>query len=147
MRAERHRSPSAGRLTLIPRFDAGKALEIIERDRVTVFEGVPTMYAAMLHQPSATRPTPPRCEVCVSGGAAMPVEVMRAFEEKFDCTVLEGYGLSETSPVASFNRRDRERKPGSIGLPVDGVEMRSSTTTAPRCPRATSARSRSAATT
>jgi long-chain acyl-CoA synthetase len=49
---------------------------------------------------------------------------MRAFEEKFGCQVLEGYGLSETSPVASFNRRDRERKPGSIGLPVDGVEMR-----------------------
>ena len=59
----------------------------------------------------------------MSGGAAMPVEVMRAFEERFGCQVLEGYGLSETSPVASFNRRDRERKPGSIGLPVDGVEM------------------------
>jgi long-chain acyl-CoA synthetase len=49
---------------------------------------------------------------------------MRAFEEKFGCAILEGYGLSETSPVASFNRRDRERKPGSIGLPIDGVEMR-----------------------
>ena len=54
----------------------------------------------------------------------MPVEIMRAFEERFGCQVLEGYGLSETSPVASFNRRDRERKPGSIGLPIDGVEMR-----------------------
>jgi len=60
----------------------------------------------------------------VSGGAAMPVELMRAFEEQFGCAILEGYGLSETSPVASFNRRDRERKPGSIGLPLDGVEMR-----------------------
>ena len=49
---------------------------------------------------------------------------MRAFEEKFGCQILEGYGLSETSPVAGFNRRDRPRKPGSIGLPVDGVEMR-----------------------
>ncbi len=54
----------------------------------------------------------------------MPVELMRAFEAQFGCQVLEGYGLSETSPVASFNRRDRERKPGSIGLPIDGVEMR-----------------------
>jgi long-chain acyl-CoA synthetase len=54
----------------------------------------------------------------------MPVEIMRAFEEKFGCQILEGYGLSETSPVASFNRRDRHRKPGSIGLPVDGVQMR-----------------------
>jgi long-chain acyl-CoA synthetase len=54
----------------------------------------------------------------------MPVEVMRGFEEAFGCMVLEGYGLSETSPVASFNRPDLERKPGSIGVPVRGVEMR-----------------------
>jgi long-chain acyl-CoA synthetase len=113
-----------GCLTLIPRFDGGKALEILERDRVTVFEGVPTMYAAMLHDPRADETDTSALEVCVSGGAAMPVEIMRAFEQKFGCQILEGYGLSETSPVASFNRRDRERKPGSIGLPIDGVEMR-----------------------
>ena len=113
-----------GCLTLIPRFDGGKALEVLERDRVTVFEGVPTMYAAMLHHPRADETDASPLEVCVSGGAAMPVEVMRAFEQKFGCEILEGYGLSETSPVASFNRRDRERKPGSIGLPIDGVEMR-----------------------
>jgi long-chain acyl-CoA synthetase len=113
-----------GRLTLIPRFDGGKALEILERDRVTVFQGVPTMYAAMLHHPHADTADTSALEVCVSGGAAMPVEVMRAFEDKFGCQILEGYGLSETSPVASFNRRDRERKPGSIGLPVEGVEMK-----------------------
>jgi long-chain acyl-CoA synthetase len=113
-----------GCLTLIPRFDGTTALEILERDRVTVFEGVPTMYAAMLHSPRAAEIDTSTLEVCVSGGAAMPVELMRAFEARFGCQVLEGYGLSETSPVASFNRRDRERKPGSIGLPVDGVEMR-----------------------
>jgi long-chain acyl-CoA synthetase len=113
-----------GLLTLIPRFDAGKALAILGRDGVTVFEGVPTMYAAMLHHPQADRTDTSALDVCVSGGAAMPVEIMRAFEDKFGCQVLEGYGLSETSPVASFNRRDRERKPGSIGLPVGGVEMR-----------------------
>src|SRR5919109_3106423 len=113
-----------GRLTLIPRFDGGKALEIIERDGVTLFEGVPTMYAAMLNHPRVDETDASTLQVCVSGGAAMPVEVMRAFEEKFGCQVLEGYGLSETSPAASFNRRDRERKPGSIGLPVEGVEMR-----------------------
>ena len=112
-----------GCLTLIPRFDAGKALEVLERDRVTVFEGVPTMYSAMLHDPPADATDTSALEVCVSGGAAMPVEVMRAFEQKFGCEILEGYGLSETSPVASFNRLDG-RKPGSIGLPVDGVEMR-----------------------
>jgi long-chain acyl-CoA synthetase len=113
-----------GTLTLIPRFDGAKALRIIERDGVTVFEGVPTMYGAMLHAADAGDADVSTLDVCVSGGAAMPVELMRAFEGRFGCMVLEGYGLSETSPVASFNRRDRERKPGSIGLPVDGVEMR-----------------------
>jgi long-chain acyl-CoA synthetase len=113
-----------GLLTLIPRFDGTKALEIVERDRVTVFEGVPTMYNAMLHSPRAGDADTSTLEACVSGGAAMPVELMRAFEERFGCQVLEGYGLSETSPVASFNRHDRERRPGSIGLPVEGVEMR-----------------------
>ena len=54
----------------------------------------------------------------------MPVEVKRCFEEAFECIVLEGYGLSETSPVASFNHPDRERKPGSIGTPISGVEMK-----------------------
>jgi long-chain acyl-CoA synthetase len=111
-----------GSLELLPRFDAGKALEMIEQDRVTVFEGVPTMYAAMLHHEGEFDTS--SLQVCVSGGAAMPVEVLRAFERRFECTILEGYGLSETSPVASFSRADRERKPGSIGLPVRGVEMR-----------------------
>ena len=113
-----------GTLTLIPRFEAGKALTIVQRDGVTVFEGVPTMYAAMLHHDHADATDTSTLEVCVSGGAAMPVEIMRAFEAKFGCEVLEGYGLSETSPVASFNRRGSQRKPGSIGLPVDGVQMR-----------------------
>jgi long-chain acyl-CoA synthetase len=113
---------AGGCLTLISRFSPTKALEIVERDRVTVFEGVPTMFAAMLH--SDERPDTNSLRLCVSGGAAMPVEVMRGFEQSFDCMVLEGYGLSETSPVASFNQSDRERKPGSIGTPVDGVEMK-----------------------
>jgi long-chain acyl-CoA synthetase len=110
-------------LTLLPRFDAGKALEIIQRDRVTIFEGVPTMYAAMLHH-TGERPDVSSLRLCVSGGAAMPVEVLRAFEDAFGCIILEGYGLSETSPVASFNHPDKVRKPGSIGTPIAGVEMR-----------------------
>jgi long-chain acyl-CoA synthetase len=80
------------------------------------------MFAAMLHHPEESDTS--SLELCVSGGAAMPVEVLLAFERRFRCTVLEGYGLSETSPVVSFNRRDRERKPGSIGLPIRGVEMK-----------------------
>jgi long-chain acyl-CoA synthetase len=115
---------AGGTLTLLPRFDPGKALEIIERDRVTIFEGVPTMYAAMLHHPGADPSHAASLRLCVSGGAAMPVEILRGFEAKFGCIILEGYGLSETSPVASFNHPDKVRKPGSIGTPVVGVEMR-----------------------
>jgi long-chain acyl-CoA synthetase len=111
-------------LTLIPRFDAGKALQVVGRDRVTVFEGVPTMYAGMLHSEGADAADMSSLRTCISGGSAMPVEVMKSFEKAFDCIVLEGYGLSETSPVASFNRPGHERKPGSIGLPVRGVEMK-----------------------
>jgi long-chain acyl-CoA synthetase len=115
---------AGGTLTLLPRFDAGKALDIIERDRVTIFEGVPTMYAGLLHHPKADSARTDSLRLCVSGGAAMPVEILRAFEEKFGCIILEGYGLSETSPVASFNHPDKVRKPGSVGTPVEGVEMR-----------------------
>jgi long-chain acyl-CoA synthetase len=111
-------------LTLIPRFDATKALEVIGRDKVTVFEGVPTMYAGMLRVEDAASYDVSSLRTCISGGSAMPVEVMKSFEKQFGCIVLEGYGLSETAPVASFNRPDLERKPGSIGVPVRGVEMR-----------------------
>ena len=111
-------------LTLLPRFDPTKALEIIERDRVTIFEGVPTMYGALLNHPKRAEFDVSALRICVSGGAALPVEVLRGFDEAFGCKVLEGYGLSETSPVASFNHPDRERKPGSIGTPIRGVEMK-----------------------
>jgi long-chain acyl-CoA synthetase len=111
-------------LTLLPRFDPGAALEMISRDKVTVFEGVPTMYSAMLHHAGGSQADLSSLRVCVSGGAAMPVEVLRGFEAAFGCMILEGYGLSETSPVASFNHPDAVRKPGSIGTPIEGVEMR-----------------------
>jgi long-chain acyl-CoA synthetase len=111
-------------LTLMSRFSPELAMTVLARDRVTVFEGVPTMYIAMLgasrdaeHDVSALR-------MCVSGGASLPVEVLRGFEATFRCTILEGYGLSETSPVSSFNHPDRVRKPGSIGTPIRGVHMR-----------------------
>jgi long-chain acyl-CoA synthetase len=113
-----------GTLTLIPRFDPRKALEIIERDAVNIFMGVPTMYGALLHEPDRERFDVSGLKLCVSGGSALPVELLRGFEEAFACKILEGYGLSETSPVASFNHPDRERKAGSIGTPVAGVEMK-----------------------
>ena len=111
-------------LTVLPRFDAAKALEILADQRVTIFAGVPTMFSALLHVPDRSGYDVSALRLCISGGAAMPVEVLRQFEDAFDCIVLEGYGLSETSPVASFNHPGRERKPGSIGTPIRGVEMR-----------------------
>jgi len=91
---------------------------------VNLFGGVPTMYFALLNHPDAERYDISSLEYCVSGGSAMPVEVMKAFDAKYGVNVLEGYGLSETSPVASFNRLDRPKKTGSIGLPIWGVEFR-----------------------
>jgi len=113
-----------GLMTLVPRFDPGKVLEVIERDRATTFGGVPTMYAAMLHQPDRERYDVSSLDLCVSGGAALPVEVLRGFDTAFGAKVLEGYGLSETNGMGSFNVPDRERKPGSIGVPIGGTEMK-----------------------
>jgi long-chain acyl-CoA synthetase len=115
---------TGGCLTMLPRFDPEKALEIIERDKVSTFLGVPTMYNAMLHCDRREEFDTSCLRMCGSGGSAMPEELMRNFEQAFDCMILEGYGLSETSPVASFNHPDRERKPGSIGTPIEGVEMK-----------------------
>jgi long-chain acyl-CoA synthetase len=111
-------------LTLLPRFEAAHALRIIADHKVTVFEGVPTMYVALLHQPDRADYDTSALRMCISGGAALPVEVLRGFDEAFGVPVLEGYGLSETSPVASFNHPGRERKPGSIGTPIRDVELR-----------------------
>jgi long-chain acyl-CoA synthetase len=115
-------------LVLLPRFTPDAALSLMERENVTFFAGVPTMYWALLNFPGASKydleKIARNLRLCISGGAAMPVEVMRAFEEKFNVIILEGYGLSETSPVATFNRLDRPTKPGSIGLPVWGVSVR-----------------------
>ena len=109
-------------VVLLPRFDARAALNTMAAAGATVFAGVPTMYSAFLALPEV--PDLPSLRTCISGGAALPVEVLHRFEERFGSQVLEGYGLSETSPVASFNRPGQVRKPGSIGTPVSGVEMR-----------------------
>lgn len=111
-------------LTLVPRFDAVKALQVVSRDRVTVLEGVPTMYAAMLHSPDADDTDMSSLRTCITGGAPMPVEILKAFEKKFDCEIYEGYGLSETAPIACFNQPGRQRRPGTIGVPVRGCALR-----------------------
>ncbi|NBE52957.1 long-chain-fatty-acid--CoA ligase [Streptomyces boluensis] len=111
-------------LTLLPRFDPVKALDIVCGDGVTIFLGVPTMYTALLNSGVPEGLDLSRLRLAVSGGASLPVEVLHDAENRLGVTLLEGYGLSETSPVAAFNSPDRPRKAGSIGLPVRGVELR-----------------------
>jgi len=115
---------SGASMTLLPRFDGAAALSLIQRDQATIFEGVPTMFSRMLHAPNSGSVDIARLRVCVSGGAAMPVDVMRSFEQTFSCAVLEGYGLTETSPVVTFNHPAASRKAGSIGTPIACVEVR-----------------------
>ncbi len=110
-------------LTLLPKFDGEQALTIVANDRVTVFLGVPTMYMALLAVPDRERFDTGALKLAASGGASLPVEVLRGVEQAFGITLLEGYGLSETSPVASFNHPDRPTKPGSVGTPIRGVEF------------------------
>jgi long-chain acyl-CoA synthetase len=115
---------AGGCLALLPRFDPGAALELMQSLGATVFLGVPTMYAAILNHPDRERFDLSSLRTCISGGQSLPVELLRGFEEAFGCKILEGYGLSETSPVACQNRPDRERVPGSIGIPIEGTEMK-----------------------
>ncbi len=115
-------------LTLLPRFTPDAALGIMQRDGVTIFAGVPTMYWALFSYPHAEEQfdmakIAGQLHTAVSGGSALPVELLRNFEARFKVPILEGYGLSETSPVASFNLRRKVRKPGSIGIPVWGIQM------------------------
>ncbi|HUR97685.1 MAG TPA: long-chain fatty acid--CoA ligase [Pyrinomonadaceae bacterium] len=116
------------RIVLLPRFEPKAALDAMVAEKVNFWIGVPTMYWAILKFVDETGYDISRVadsmKVCTSGGAPMPVEVMKAFQEKFGVRVLEGYGLSETSPLATFNHFERPSKPGSVGQPIFGVDVR-----------------------
>jgi long-chain acyl-CoA synthetase len=117
-----------GTVVMLPRFEATAALQLFEREQVTFFAGVPTMYWAMLGALDDAgvdvRAVAERLRVAVSGGSALPVEVHKEFERRLGVVILEGYGLSETSPVASFSVYGQPARPGSIGVPIPGVEMK-----------------------
>ena len=113
-----------GTLVLVPRFEVAALCKAIQDEKATVFSGVPTMYFALLHDPQVADYDLSSLRVCGAGGASMPGEVMTTFEKRFGVTILEGYGLSETSPTASFNRSQQDRKFLSIGKPIWGVEMK-----------------------
>ena len=113
-----------GTLVLIPRFEPGAILDAIERHRCTIFSGVPTMYFGLLQADTSGRDLS-ALRVGVSGGAAIPGEIIRTFEEKFPgVVILEGYGLSETASTTTFNINAEQRKVLSIGKPIWGVETR-----------------------
>ena len=115
-------------MILLPRFDPADVVEAMLAERITAMCGVPTMYWSLLHETEIERSRIERIRehlrLCVCGGAALPLDTSRDFEARFQVPLLEGYGLSETSPVASFNRLGSPRKPGSVGLPIWGVSLR-----------------------
>jgi long-chain acyl-CoA synthetase len=109
-------------VVLLPRFDGPQALELLVRERCTIFMGVPTMYVALVAAGKASD-LRPSLKSAMSGGAALPVAVLEEFEEVFGTQVLEGYGLTETSPVATFNQKSFEPRPGTVGKTIWGVEV------------------------
>lgn len=119
---------AGNRVVLLPRFDARATLEIMERERVNFWVGVPTMFWAILKFVEENNfdvsKIAEHLKVPTSGGAPMPVEVLKEFEKKFGVRVLEGYGLSETSPLACFNQFEKPSKAGTVGQPIFGVEVK-----------------------
>ncbi len=115
-------------LVMVPRFSPEASLGAMQQEKVTVFIGVPTMYWALLNYEDKENrfdleAIADNLRIGTSGGASMPLEILKGFEKKYRVPVIEGYGLSETSPVATFNHQHKERKPGSVGTPIWGVEV------------------------
>ena len=112
-----------GTMSLVPRFEAAAVLDVIQRDRATVFEGVPTMFVALLQAPGLASYDLSSLRVAISGGAPIPAEITDSFERRFGVTILEGYGLSETASTTTFNVSAAERKIYSVGKPIWGVSV------------------------
>ncbi len=116
------------RVVLLPRFEPRATLDAMVAERVNFWVGVPTMFWGLLKYANENdydiSLIAENMKVCTSGGAPMPVEVMREFQEKFNVRVMEGYGLSETSPLATFNHFERPSKPGTVGQAIFGVEVK-----------------------
>ena len=110
-------------MVLLPRFELIETLKLITRLKPKMMPGVPTLFNAMLQHPHIRNFDLTSLEFCISGGAGLPIEVKRGFEAVAGCKLTEGYGLSETSPVAACNPHDRPPKEGSIGLPLPGTEF------------------------
>ncbi|MFJ9453772.1 long-chain fatty acid--CoA ligase [Kitasatospora sp. NPDC101447] len=118
---------TAATLHLVPRFDAEEVVRLMDTEEITFFAGVPTMWWALLGALTDTVDVDRiarNLRIGVSGGAALPVELLGRIEERLHVRILEGYGLSETSPVVTFSDPARDPRPGSIGMPIWGVEIK-----------------------
>ncbi len=111
-----------GTMVLLARFSGEAAIDLMVREQVTIFNGVPTMYIGLL-EAAAKADKLPELRICVSGGASLPVAVLERFSETFHATVFEGYGLSETSPTATTNQPAFGTRAGTVGHPIWGVEV------------------------
>jgi long-chain acyl-CoA synthetase len=113
-------------LVLLPRFDAAQAIALMGKEDISFFAGVPTMYWALLGALTDDVDVlriAGNLRRAVAGGSSLPVEIIRKFQDRFGVTILEGYGLSETSPVATFSDPDRDPRAGSIGIPIWGMDL------------------------
>lgn len=110
-------------LVLCPKFTGGAALDLMQHHKVNIFFGVPTMYIALLESAKTSPVRVDSLRYCVSGGASLPVSVMDDFRQSFGVEIYEGYGLTETSPVATFNHVGRPPRPGTVGTPIMGVDV------------------------
>lgn len=116
-----------GTSILLPRFDASKVFALMQQHKVTLFAGVPTMYWGLLNCTDTSldyKSIAGNLKICLSGGASLPVQVLKDFEQRFNVPIIEGYGMSEGSPIVTFNQLQTGRKPGSIGTPVWGVHVK-----------------------
>ncbi|MFS1515743.1 fatty acid--CoA ligase family protein [Bacillus sp. SCS-151] len=113
---------NGGTLIILPKFSPEEVFRVAKTYEATVFAGVPTMYNFLLQHPEGNKEDLASLRLCISGGASMPVALLKGFEQKFNVIVSEGYGLSEASPVTAFNPLDRPRKPGSIGTSIFNIE-------------------------
>ncbi|MBL4612501.1 MAG: long-chain fatty acid--CoA ligase [Emcibacter sp.] len=111
------------KVVIQPKFELDAVIKMMKKEKPTLFAGVPTMFTALLNHSSAPDIGMDHVRMCMSGGAPLPVELGRAFKNKINVAISEGYGLTETSPVCSSNPYDRESRKGSIGLPLPGTEI------------------------
>ena len=107
-----------GTLLIVPQFSPKEIFRLIKKYEATVFAGVPTMYNFLYQYPDGTADDVKSVKRWISGGSPMPVALLKSFEQKFNVSISEGYGLSEASPVTCFNPVDRPAKPGSIGTSI-----------------------------